>query len=156
MNWSVGVFGGEQLTANGVTLVNGWGWLALDLSKLWETQWFWDNRVAPGVSGSLPFVAAEDELKVSLDFWIVGTHFFDGTPYDDPKKGFWRNWQYLAENVWNGQVVGSTYQPPDPEESPINITTQFSAPSISERYPTDWKGTLQVIVSGGAVRPVGS
>ena len=156
MNWTTSVFNGEQLTVNDVTFVNDYGWLALDLSKLWETQWAWDNRVAPGAVGSLPFNAAEDQLIVQLDLWIVGSHFVDGTHYDNPQTGFWRNWRHLSENVWTGEPAGCYYQPPDPTEDPIYFIGQFSAPNITERYPTDWKGTMQVILSAGAVRSAGS
>jgi len=156
MNYSTAPFNGEQLTANGVTLVNEFGWIALDLSKLWVPQWFWDNRTAPGVAGTLPFNAEEDQLAVQLPIWVVGSHFVDGTLYDNPQAGFWRNWQHLTENVWNGYIISCVYQPPDPDADEINFQAQFSAPDISERYPVDWKGTMQVILAGGAVRATGS
>ena len=149
------VFAPEQLTVNDIDML-GPAWLVLDLANLWQTQWAWDNRIVPGVAGSIPFNAAEDDLRISLPFWVLGSHDQFGDPHPDAQTGFWRNWQFLAENVWNGEPAGCYYTPPDPDEDPIYFIGQFSAPQISERYPTDWKGTLPVILSGGAVRSVRS
>jgi hypothetical protein len=149
------VFEPEQLTANSVDLL-GPAWLVLDLANLWQTQWFWDNRVAPGSAGTRPFNAEEDELRTSLPFWVGGGYDHNGDPHPDTQTGFWRNWQYLSDNVWNGYVISCTYQPPDPDADPIGFQAQFSAPQITERHPTDWKGTLGIILPSGALRATGS
>lgn len=148
-------FGGEQLTPNGVPMRCP-AWVLLDLENLWLPQYVWDNRTAPGVDGTFAFAAAEDELRTTLPFWILGTHDWDGYPYEDSRVGFRRNWLYLLDNVFTGEVVATEYQSGDPDEPPTTFGMQFSAPTFSERYPSDWKGTVAVILPSGAIRGAGS
>lgn len=152
------VFAPEQLVINDIDMLCP-AWMVLDLANLWIPTVVHENRVNPGVAGSRPLDGAIDELRTTLPFYITGYCDPDGVPYSDMRVGFRRNWRILANEVFVAETVSCTYTPPDPEESPLTISIQVGTPAISERYPTDWMGSLPIILPYGPLigaDPVGS
>lgn len=142
------VFDPEQLTINDVPMRCA-AWMVLDLENLWIPTISFDNRVAPGVAGSVPFDGSFEEIRTSLPFWITGYCDPDGVPYDDVRVGFRRNWRILATEVFDAGIGTATYQSADAEEDELPFRIQVPTPTISERYPSDWKGSLAVILPDG-------
>jgi len=138
----------EQLTINDVPMRTK-AWLVLDLENLWIPTITFDNRVNPGVAGSRPFDGTVDETRTSLPFWLTGSCDPDGVPYDDMRVGFRRNWRILASEVFTASIAEAEYQSADPEEVELPFRIQVATPTISERYPATWVGSLSIVLPDG-------
>lgn len=136
-------------------------WLVLDLADLSIPAISLDNRAAPGVPGSNELDPIEDELRVSLPFHLGGDCDRSGNAYARVRTGFRRNWSFLVQHLFlpsEDSALDATYQPDDPDEDPIEFRIQFGTPTITERYPSLWVGTMLVVLPDGALvsREIGS
>ena len=156
-------FAPEQLTVTsgvdpGVTInLIDFAWIVPDLVKLSVPAVVIDNRPAPGVGGTTPLPPASDEVRATLTMHITGQVKADGTPTDTTLQAqFRRHWVYLSQHLFipsGADALDAVYTPVDPDEDDIACRIQFATPSLGDLWPTDWVGTLNVVLPDGPLIP---
>lgn len=149
----VETFGIEQLTINSVDMRCA-AWVLLDLADLWDPRTVFENRPSPGIGGTNPLPGVQDELVVSLPFWLTGSVDWEGNPYTNVETGFRRNRLALNNNLLlpgADATLAATYTSPDPDETPIDFGIQVRGLTWEDRKPSQWTGRLELCLPEGAI-----
>lgn len=138
------------------------GWETIDYSALYDlAPVIGDDRPIPGVAGRLAVPREEDELVAALPMRFIGSHDWEGDPYEDARIGLRTNLRYFGENVVRPpgttdglrgitfhQLDGSTATAQVIVQSPLQVA--FSPGSVLAR------AVLTLIIPAGSLTVSGS
>lgn len=164
MSFNTDLFDGEQLTIHhplGDIEMVGPAWVLTDLANLSDPAVSEaENRIAPGVAGSVPLPQIEDEVRTSCPLWVGGDVDSDGDPWPTAQIGLRRNWAFLASRLFVPSGVSpafdATYTPVDPDEPEIECRVQFGAPVVERRTTVQWFYKVPIVLPDGALLGGGS